>query len=164
MSRDYAYAALISAMLLFPQMAASQEDDRIYYGSRVGMHLTTIAKEGIGSANAVIIVKHTPQDAKAFCVEYLQDNSMKCVKRTLADVKVADRVMGDCIKRTWTDMYGRSFVIIGRLDRPGDAMNGYMTDFTIKDLATGTMLDASEASGYGTEWTIFRQLCPNLVK
>jgi serine protease Do len=54
----------------------AQEDDRIYYGSRVGMHLTTVSKEGIGSAHAVIRVKHTPKDAKAYCVEYEGDYSI----------------------------------------------------------------------------------------
>ena len=164
MSRDYAHVALIYALLFVPQAAASQEEEHIYYGSRAGIHLTTVAKEGIGSAHAVIIVKHTPQDAKAFCVEYLQDDLMGCVKRTLAEVKVADRVTGNCTKRTWTDMYGKSFAISGTLNRPGGAMTGYMTDFAIKDLTTRTVLDASEASGYSTEWTIFSQLGPNLVK
>ena len=33
---------------------AARADDRIYYGTRAGMHLTTVAKSGIGTANAVI--------------------------------------------------------------------------------------------------------------
>lgn len=79
--------------------ATAEEDHSIYYGSRAGMHLTTVSKSGIGTANSVIIVKHTPKDAKAFCVEYSQDYSMACVKRTMAEVKVGDRVTADC--KTW---------------------------------------------------------------
>jgi hypothetical protein len=160
MSRYHAYAALVSVTLFVPQVGASQEDDRIYYGSRAGMHLTTVAKQGIGSANATIMVKHTPQDAKAYCVEYEQDNSMACVKRTLAGVKVADRVAGNCIRKTSTDMYGESFVFLGRPNRPQEIMAKY----AIRDLRTGNVLDGSSASGYDVELTIFNQLCPGIVR
>jgi hypothetical protein len=70
----------LAAPLVAPGTASSQQDGRIYYGSRAGMHLTTVSKQGIGTANAIIMVKHTPEDAKAFCVNYALDHSMACVR------------------------------------------------------------------------------------
>src|SRR4051812_1789231 len=57
----------IVSVLVLPGTVAAQVDNRIYYGSRAGMHLTTVSKQGIGTANAVILLKHTPEDAKAYC-------------------------------------------------------------------------------------------------
>ena len=149
---------LVSALLLSGAVA-SQQDDRIYYGSRAGMHLTTVSKQGIGSANAVIMLKHTPQDAKAFCVQYEQDNSMACVNQTLATVKTGDRVTGNCVSRTWVDMYGKSYAFLGKATKPN-----LTADYVLKDLGTGEILNGSSASGYQVQLTIFQQLCPGLAR
>jgi hypothetical protein len=156
--RVVAISGGLLAVVAIAGAAELQQDDRIYYGSRAGMHLTTMSKEGIGSAKAVIVVKHTPQDAKAFCVIYLEDYSMACVRRTLAEVKVADRVTGSCVSRTWTDMYGQSFAYLGKATSDG------MADYAIKDLQTGEMLNGSSASGYDNQLTIFQQLCPGIAR
>ena len=150
----------LAGALLISGLAVAQSDDRIYYGSRAGMHLTTVSKEGIGSANATIILKHTPQDAKAFCMQYANDNSMACVKRTLADVKAGDRVTGNCLTKTWTDMYGRNYAFLGRAKKA----NNSMADYALKDLKTGEILDGSSASGYSVQIIIFQQLCPGLAR
>ncbi|WP_313556430.1 hypothetical protein [Agrobacterium cavarae] len=139
--------------------ATAEEDHSIYYGSRAGMHLTTVSKSGIGTANAVIIVKHTPKDAKAFCVEYSQDYSMACVKRTMAEVKVGDRVTADCKKRTWSDVHGQSFKFEGK-PRSSDVM----ADYAVRELATGQILDGSMASGYPIALSVFQVLCPGIAK
>ncbi|APO68024.1 hypothetical protein IE4872_CH02410 [Rhizobium gallicum] len=140
-----------------PALAA--EDHSIYYGSRAGMQLTTVSKTGIGTANAVIVVKHTPKDANAYCVGYEMDNSMACVKRTMAEVKVGDRVTGNCRKRTWTDMYGQSYAFEGPMKSTDS-----MADYAIRDMKSGEILDGSSASGYGVALTIFQQLCPDIAK
>jgi hypothetical protein len=150
----------VGMLLLQAASAAAQADDRIYYGSRAGMHLTTVSKQGIGTTNAVIWLKHTPQDAKAFCVEYVQDKSPDCVRQTLADVKIADRVSGNCTARTWTDMFGGRYAFLGIAKKSGDSI----ADYAIKDLATGELLDGSPPSGYDIQLTIFRQLCPGVAK
>ena len=155
-----ATAALLPLLLFLALPAAAQPDDRIYYGTRAGMHLTTVAKEGIGTANAVIRVKLTPQDAKAYCEEYLVDESPDCVRRALAEIKIADRVSGDCTKRTWTDMYGSRYAFLGLAKKSADSI----ADYAIKDLATGDLLDGGPASGYDVQLTIFKQLCPGLAK
>jgi len=151
--------SLVGAFLI-SGVAAAQGDGRIYYGSRAGMHLTTVSKEGIGTANATIIVKHTPEDAKAFCVNYAQDHSMACVKRTLASVKVADSVTGNCVTKIWIDMYGDKFSFLGKAQRS----QSLMADYLIKNIKTGEILDGSSASGYGKQVAIFQELCPGLAR
>ncbi|MDW9928055.1 hypothetical protein [Sinorhizobium meliloti] len=151
-----ACAAIVGAAAL-PTFAA--EDHSIYYGSRSGMQLTTVSRTGIGTANAVIVVKHTPKDAKAYCVGYEMDNSMACVKRTMAEVKVGDRVTGNCRKRTWTDMYGQSYAYEGPMKSTDS-----MADYAVRDMKSGEILDGSSASGYGVALTIFQQLCPGIAK
>ena len=121
------------------------------------MQLTTISKVGIGTENAVIILEHTPSDAKAFCVGYLLDNSMACVKQTMAAVKVSDRVVANCVKKTWTDMYGRNYAFIGKSKKP-DLM---MLEYELKYLKTGEILNGP---GYYVQLEIFKQLCPSLVR
>jgi hypothetical protein len=150
-------AALLAAAVAHQVGAA--EDHSIYYGSRAGMHLTTVSKSGIGTAKAVIVVKHTPKDAKAYCVGYEQDNSMACVRRAMADVKVGDRVTGNCRKATWTDMYGRSYAFEGAMKSANN-----FAEYAVRDLKSGEILDGSSASGYGLELTIFQQLCPGVAK
>lgn len=150
--------ALVAAVTASGSSLAA-EDHSIYYGSRAGMHLTTVSKSGIGTAKAVIIVKHTPKDAKAYCVEYEQDHSMACVKRTMKEVKVSDRVTANCKKGTWTDVYGQAFKFEGKA-RSSDLM----ADYVVRDLASGEVLDGSSASGYPTALGVFQELCPGIAK
>lgn len=158
-ARNVTIAAVATLLLLQAAPVAAQPDDRIYYGSRAGMHLTTVSKQGIGTADAVIRLKHTPQDAKAFCVEYVRDTSPDCVRETLAEVKIADRVSGNCTTRTWTDMFGGRYAFLGVAKKSPDSI----ADYAIKDLATGELLDGSPPSGYDVQLTIFRQLCPGVA-
>ena len=123
------------------------------------MQLTTVSQRGIGSANAVIFVRHTPQDAKAFCVKYALDNSRECVKLTMAEVKVRDRVTANCKRRTWTDMYGQSYAFHGAAKQSDDVM----ADYLMANLESGNILDGSSASGYWAQLNIFKQLCPGVA-
>jgi len=108
-----AIAMLVSVILV--KIVHAQEDHLIYYGSRTGMHVTIISKSGISSSNAVIMIEHTPNDAKAYCVGYEQDFSAACVHRTMADVKIRDRVKGNCEDNTWTDVYGQAYLLEGNV-------------------------------------------------
>jgi len=148
---------LMSVTLACPIHA--QEDHGIYYGSRAGMHVTTVSKSGIGTSKAVILIDHTPQDAKAYCVEYEQDYSMACVKRTMTDVKVKDRVTANCTEPTWTDVYGQSYAFEGN-----SKSSDLMADYIVRNLASGEILDGSSASGYFTALSIFQELCPGIAK
>lgn len=107
--------AIVAAMLpaLTGRSAAAEDLGKLSYGSRAGQWITIMSKEGIGTAHAVIRLKHTAQDAKSFCVEYMVDYSMRCVRQVLAKERFADRVTGNCVKRTWTDMHGDHYSFHG---------------------------------------------------
>lgn len=155
---DMLRTATLVALLLSIGIAHA-EDDEIYYGSRAGMSVTTVSKEGIGTTKAVIRVEHRPRNAKAYCVNYELDNSMACVRRTMASVKVRDRVTADCRKRTWTDLSGDRFAFLGRQKKTES-----MADYVVKRLDTGEVLDGSSASGYPIALSIFQVLCPGIAK
>lgn len=150
---------LAATMAVASVPAHAGDDHSIYYGSRAGMHVTTVSRSGIGTSKAVIIIKHTPKDAKAFCVEYSEDYSMACVKRTMAGVKVRDRVTANCKKRTWTDVYGQAYAFEGKA-----TSSALMADYIVRDVASGKVLDGSFASGYPTALSIFKELCPGIAK
>lgn len=149
----------IALIALTTTISAYAADEELYYGSRAGMSVTVISKKGIGSSNATIKVKHLPKNAKAFCVEYVLDHSMACVRRTMAEVRVNDRVTANCKKKTWADLSGQRYAFLGR-HKSGDLA----PDYAIRDLQTGDMLDGSSASGYDTALSIFRALCPGIAK
>lgn len=149
-------AAFALAMLSVP---AHAQEDEIYYGSRAGMSLTTTGKSGIGTANAVIEVEHLPRNAKAFCVEYANDNSMACVRRTLAEVQIKDKVTANCPARTW-NVFGQEFVFLG----PAVAADDIIADYVIRRVETDDVLDGSSASGYWQALGAFQALCPGIAE
>ncbi|RWA81741.1 hypothetical protein [Mesorhizobium sp.] len=153
----------VSAFLSIALSASAgwaDDKDPIYYGSRAGMQLTTVSKEGIGTANAKIHVKHTPKDAKAFCVQYSLDYSMACVKQTMALVKIDNYLTGNCVKRTWFDLSNEQFAFLG----PANKSDEMIADYVIKRVKTGEILDGTTASGYWVELGIFQHLCPGIAK
>lgn len=154
-------AIVICGSILLSLTATTAGAEDLPYGSRAGMQVTVTSKSGIGTSKAVIKIKHTAKDAKAFCVGYSEDYSMACVKRTLAEIKVGDRVTGNCKKRTWVDLYGRGYAFEGKAKSTGDFM---MADYAIRDLSSGELLDGTSASGYGVALVIFQALCPGVAK
>lgn len=134
--------AMATPIVIFSAPAHAEDDHSIYYGSRAGMHVTTVSKSGIGTSKAVIMIKHTPKDAKAYCVEYELDNSKACVKQAMASVKVGERVTADCKKGTWTNVHGESYGFEGKAKSPD-----MMADYIVRDLKSGEVLDGSSASG-----------------
>ena len=136
--------------------AAAEE---ILYGSRAGMAVTVTEKSGIGTAKAVIKVKHLPQNAKAFCVEYELDNSMECVRRTMNAVKTRGKVTANCVKRAWIDVHGNKYSFHGV-----NFTSELGLEYIIKEDNTGNVLDGSMASGYFLELDTFQALCPGIAK
>ncbi|HEY8575206.1 MAG TPA: hypothetical protein VIL88_02580 [Devosia sp.] len=145
-------ATVVAALAISPALA-----EQVYYGSRAGMTATVLSKTGIGTENAVIQVEHTPEDAKGFCVEYNLDNSMACVRRTLAEVKVEPTVYANCKTMMWTDLGGERYAILGR--RTSDTY----ADFDVRRISSGEILDGSSASGYPTAMAMFNALCPGIA-
>ena len=155
----YLFLAMAALIVISSAPAHAKDDHSIYYGSRAGMHVTTVSTSGIGTSKAVIMIKHTPKDARAYCVEYELDHSKACVKRAMAEVKVGDRVTADCKKRTWTDVYGQPYAFEGVARSPD-----LMADYVVRDLKSGEVLDGSSASGYPTALSIFQELCPGIAE
>lgn len=75
-----------------PALAAGQ----VGYGSRAGMNVTVVGVEGLGTENAIVHTKHTAANAKEFCQDYLLDESAECIGRTLREVRLNDRIVGNC--------------------------------------------------------------------
>jgi len=68
---------------------------------------------------------------------------------------VKDRIVGDCKKRVWKDIYGVRHSFHGRNKDPDQ----YQADFIIKD-PDGGILDGSSASGYYIQLETYQLLCP----
>ena len=78
----------------------------------------------------------------------------------MAEIKVADRVSANCIKRSWTDRYGQTDAFLG----PAKKLDSITREYALKNVKTGQILDCSSASGYGVQLTIFQQFRPGIVK
>ncbi|HXV31494.1 MAG TPA: hypothetical protein VD840_14285 [Sinorhizobium sp.] len=156
-----AAAAIVTGMLpaLAARSAMAEDFGKLSYGTRAGQSLTIVSKEGIGTANAVIRLKHTPQDAKNFCVGYLLDYSTRCVQRWLAEKKFADRVTGDCVKRTWTDMYGNKYSFHGSAKQQPELIEqGRFSESDYLVRRNG------EEDFFPFDTEIFQALCPGIAK
>ncbi|MGC0055773.1 hypothetical protein ACNSPG_22495 (plasmid) [Brucella pituitosa] len=142
-------------LLSITTMARSET---IYYGSRAGMETTVIKKVGLGTANAKIFTKHTKKNAKAFCVEYEQDNSMACVNQTMNDVQIKEVITANCLDKTWTDFGISSYKIIAK-----NNSSEFMADYIVLNLQSSEILDGSMASGYPTAINLFMTMCPGVI-
>ncbi|MBB4183665.1 hypothetical protein GGE07_000278 [Sinorhizobium terangae] len=146
-------------LVLTGRPAAAEDIGKLFYGTRAGQSMTIVSKEGIGTANAVIRLKHTAQDAKSFCVEYMLDHSMRCVRQVLAEKKLADRVTGDCVKRTRTDMYGDNYSFHGSAkQQPELIKQGYFSESDYLIHRNG------EERFFPFDTEIFQALCPGIAK
>lgn len=73
--------------------------------------------------------------------------------------KFPDRVTGDCVKRTWTDMYGDSYSFHGSAkQKPELIEQGYFSeeDFLIRRNGKGDFFPFDTA--------VFQALCPGIAK
>ena len=149
---------LVAAVLLAGISAASaQAAGTVAYGSRAGMEVTVVRMEGIGSADAVIHVKHTPANARAFCVEYSNDRTRKCVETTLRETRLSDALRGNCKTGRFTTLYGASLQFKGIKKKRDELDPKYVI------IGDEGPLDGSSASGYPTALAQFQALCPALV-
>ncbi len=141
------------AALLLALSAAANAAGTISYGSRVGMEVTVVSVSGIGTAHAVIRVKHTRENAKTFCVEYSQDQSEDCVNRELR-IPLNDELVGNCETGWFTSLYGERLRFVGEAKKHSEFGPKYII---LKDRQP---LDGSSASGYGYNLEQFEALCP----
>lgn len=138
--------------------AGAQTRDQVAYGTRAGMQVEVVAREGIDTDHAVVRVVHTMADARAFCELYVQDPSEACVTATMDDVaaRIRDRIEGDCVTGSFIGLWGSEFRFLGPLDPPTDL--GAVWDF--REAGIDGPLDGSTASGYDVVLDQFRAICP----
>ena len=147
-------ASLCCAAL--PALAAG----KVYYGSRACMTVTVRRVSGIGTDHARMEVEHTAADARAFCVEYSNDRSSKCVRDALADTHINDEFHGNCDTGRFVSIGGDALRFMGENRRRNK--DGTDPRYIIRD-EKGEVLDGSSASGYPVYLDQFKALCPGKV-
>lgn len=131
------------------------DKDKVYYGSRAGMLVSVVSRKGLDTAHAVISVEHRREDAVAFCRDYVQDVTEKCIADELA-VKLSSKLTADCKTGQFTTLFGQTYVFLGR----STGTNSMGNEYVIIDADANTPLDGSMASGYSVALGQFQALCP----
>jgi hypothetical protein len=128
------------------------------YGSRAGMQVSILGMEGRDTAHAVIRFAHTRDNAIAYCRDSLSNVTEQCVQSALEDEKgLKDSLTGNCDTGEFSGFFGGHYRFQGRNPKAG-----YFADnkYLIMNLADGEIADGSEISGYLTNLSIYRALCP----
>lgn len=142
------------AELIDDNGGATEVGSKIFYGSRLGMQVTVTSLRGIGTSRAVIEVEHTREDATAFCREYVQKVTPKCIEDELA-VDIGGEFSANCQSGEFETLTGDELIFKG-VSKTED-----MADYVIAVKDTGEVLDGSSASGYPVVLEQFLALCPN---
>jgi uncharacterized protein YecT (DUF1311 family) len=127
----------------------------IAYGSRQGMDITVVSKQGLGSSHAVIHAHLTDENAAHYCVGYAHDPSQQCIEQYLRDTHFAESISANCETGTFTTFYGDELQFLGKNPSPGA-----LAADRVRNLKTGMMLDGTSASGLPDDMEQFNALCP----
>lgn len=150
---------LIAALLATTSGAAAET---IYYGSRAGMVMTVVQKSNLNSTHAKITTKHTRENATAFCREYVQKVTKKCIADTLAGGKdLRTDISANCKTGKFITLYGGGYQFLGA--NPHYDPTGISTEYLIVEVGQKKPLDGSMASGYPVAFEQFKALCPKRV-
>ena len=144
-------SVLATTMLQASPVLAS---GKIFYGSRAGMTVTVVSMSGLDTARAVIRTKHTREDAIGFCREYVQKVTPSCIREEM-DVRLNDEISANCPRGEFVDFQGNRYRFAGP-SRDKDSMAKYR----LISLPSGEEADGSSASGYPTNMSLFKALCP----
>ena len=142
------------AELIDSSRGGTQVGSTINYGSRLGMQVTVTSMRGIGTSRAVIEAEHTREDATAFCREYVQKVTPKCIDDELA-VEIGGELSANCQSGEFETLTGDELIFKG-VSKTED-----MADYVIAVKNSGEVLDGSSASGYPVVLDQFLALCPN---
>lgn len=147
-------AAFAIALLMIgtPALAAGT----LPYGSRAGMEVTVISMSGIDGPNALIVTKHTRENATAFCREYVGKVTPKCIRDEL-NTRISDRISANCPRGEFTNFFGKRYRFLG----PNKGAAEFAPKYRLVDVATGEEADGSSASGYPIHMELYRALCPS---
>jgi hypothetical protein len=149
----------IAACLLAITGAAHAET--LYYGSRAGMEVTVVKKSNIGSTHAKIQVRHTRENAIAFCRDYVQNVTPQCIEEELK-VPLANEIAANCKTGKFTSVAGDGYQFLG--PNPNYDPTGLSTEYLLVETGGQQPLDGSSASGYDVALDQFKALCPNRVE
>lgn len=145
--------AILAILALGPMAAPAEAAGKIYYGPRQGQTVSIVSTRGLGTADAVIRVRHTRADAVAFCRDFVGRVTEACVREELA-TSLSDEVKGNCVTGVFTAVGGGRYQLIGR--NQGTAA----PHFQVMDLDAGEALDDSTQSGYTVVLGVYDALCP----
>jgi hypothetical protein len=132
--------------------------NEIPYGSKIGMNVTVLKVSGIGSNASYAEIRHTLENAKAYCTEYIGDNSQKCVDENL-NIGNKDRITANCVTGEFSDVFGTPLYFRGANTKKSDDFD---TDYIIFDVVNNEQL-CSAVCGYVERLAAFSLLCPNRV-
>ena len=153
----------LALVVLMAATAAKADLPRqLGYGSRAGMSVTVTSSRGLGTANAVIVGRHTEANAREFCIEYSGDRSDACVSRQLRETKLKPFITADCDRGAFTTFYGGHYLFVGPHRKTGDDF--LSLEYDIVDLSTNEVLDGTSASGYSYVLEQFKALCPGKAR
>jgi len=130
---------------------------KLPYGSRAGMEVTVTGSSAIGTSAARIYVRHTEDDARAFCTGYLETTDASCIKEQMAEAEAFPWSVGaDCTTGEFDTVAGGRYRFAG----PSWSKDSHAPEFSIYPAEGGEALDGSSASGYGVALATFEALCP----
>lgn len=122
------------------------------------MDVTITDMTGINTANAIVRVQHTRENARQLCDEYLNDRSEACVTKTLREVRVSDTIKGNCPAGTFVNLRGEQIQFAGP-NFDYDAVP-FRPKHRLSRKGAKEFMDGSTASGYDVNLEQFRALCP----
>ena len=158
MARNWPKLIFVVLLCFLILPAKGECSGKVYYGSRAGMQVSVVSVAGLDTAHAVIRTVHARADAIAFCREYIGKVTEQCIKEELA-IPLNDEITANCPAGTFTDFRGTNYQFLGPNKSPGDFGPKYL----LKDLDRGQIADGSTASGYPTNMSIFKALCPTMA-
>lgn len=150
---------LIAVLLATTSMASAET---IYYGSRAGMEVTVLKKSNLNSTHAKIVTKHTRENATAYCREYVQKVTKKCIDDTMAEEKdLRTEISANCRTGKFVTLYGQGYVFRG--PNPNYDPTDVSTEYLVYQIGDKEPLDGSSASGYDVALDQFKAMCPKRV-
>lgn len=150
---------LIAGLLL---TTATVSAETLQYVSRAGMEVTVVKKSNLNSTHAKIATRHTRENATAYCREYVQKVTKKCIEDTLAEEKnLRKEISANCRTGKFVTLYGQGYQFRG--PNPDFDPTGFNTEYLIVQVGEKEPLDGSMASGYPVALEQFKALCPKLV-
>jgi hypothetical protein len=150
--------SMLAGLLAMAASSSCEAAGKLPYGSRAGMTVTITDMDGIDTGKAAIKIRHTREDAKQFCIDYLGHEGDECIGKVLADTRISDSIKGDCGTGQFLNLDGHSLTFAGP-NFDYDAVK-FSPEYRIFKKGARIFLDGSMASGYGVNLEQFRALCP----